>query len=168
MAGRSLIVNGLKQCGLCKEWFPTTNFYKNKRATTGLYSSCIPCTRKRKRESQLKNPVSPELRKEYRRRYHEKYPERVSKSNQDQSLKKNYGLTLEERNTLARGQDFKCAICETPEEKVSRGRLHVDHHHETSQVRGLLCSGCNFGLGQFKDSVTLLQNAIDYLKKGDN
>jgi hypothetical protein len=30
-------------------------------------------------------------------------------------------------------------------------------------VRGLLCSSCNIGIGNLKDSRTLLQNALKYL-----
>lgn len=37
--------------------------------------------------------------------------------------------------------------------------------HKTGVFRGWLCNNCNFGLGQFKDSHELLQNAIAYLNK---
>ena len=42
--------------------------------------------------------------------------------------------------------------------------LHVDHCHLTGNLRGILCSGCNYGLGCFKDDPNLLQMAISYLK----
>lgn len=57
-------------------------------------------------------------------------------------------------------QDGKCAICSTP-----RSRLSVDHDHITGKNRGLLCSQCNWGLGQFRDNPQLLENAIRYLKE---
>jgi len=57
-------------------------------------------------------------------------------------------------------QDDRCAICgETPPGKA----LHVDHDHETKKVRGLLCYGCNSGLGHFHDRPDLLQAAVTYL-----
>lgn len=56
-----------------------------------------------------------------------------------------------------------CAICGTPEPETPKGRLHVDHDHETGRVRGLLCSRCNTGIGQFKDDPVRLQAAITYL-----
>jgi hypothetical protein len=41
----------------------------------------------------------------------------------------------------------------------------VDHCHTTGKIRGLLCNGCNKGLGLFLDSTKLLQNAKEYLEK---
>lgn len=40
--------------------------------------------------------------------------------------------------------------------------------HSTGEVRGLLCSQCNTGLGNFKDSTDLLIKEINYLKGGKN
>ncbi len=44
-------------------------------------------------------------------------------------------------------------------------KLHVDHHHTLGNVRGLLCYNCNNGLGRFKEDISVLLKAIDYLKK---
>lgn len=54
-----------------------------------------------------------------------------------------------------------CAICGAA---PSNGkRLHLDHCHDSEQVRGLLCHGCNCGLGHFRDDVTRMARAIQYL-----
>jgi len=73
-----------------------------------------------------------------------------------------YGVTKEFLVELFEKQNGHCAICgEIP--KTERG-LHVDHCHKTGVVRGLLCHGCNTGLGSFKDSPELFIKAISYLK----
>lgn len=79
-------------------------------------------------------------------------------------LKKNYGLTLEQFQALYDSQDGCCAVCGIHESNFKRG-LHVDHCHKSGQVRGILCTRCNPGLGYFEDSVEKLEMAITYLKK---
>lgn len=44
---------------------------------------------------------------------------------------------------------------------------HIDHDHETDEVRGLLCQTCNWGLGHFHDDPQLLREAADYLEKAN-
>jgi len=51
-----------------------------------------------------------------------------------------------------------CAICGRHKDVVK------DHDHKTKGKRGLLCLACNSGLGQFQDSVAMLQRAIAYLE----
>lgn len=83
----------------------------------------------------------------------------------------NYGITFDEYEILLNKQNNKCAICGEEETRlVKKGlkekrKLAVDHCHETNAVRELLCSSCNHGLGAFKDNVSIIKNAIDYLKK---
>ncbi len=72
-----------------------------------------------------------------------------------------YGLTHERFLVLLESQKFKCAICKI---NITEETLHVDHDHETNEVRGLLCQNCNFGLGRFKDDPHILYNAQKYLR----
>lgn len=53
-----------------------------------------------------------------------------------------------------------CEICGAEQQQ-----LCVDHNHTTLQIRGLLCSHCNRGLGHFKDDPALLQKAKAYLAR---
>ena len=75
---------------------------------------------------------------------------------------KKYGITLDQYQMMLESQKDVCAICKNPE-TIFQGNLAVDHCHATGKVRGLLCSKCNTTLGKVKDSVEILQAAIDYL-----
>lgn len=46
-----------------------------------------------------------------------------------------------------------------------RAPEHVDHDHLTGKVRGVLCFGCNGGLGQFQDNVEWMTAAIEYIQR---
>jgi hypothetical protein len=75
---------------------------------------------------------------------------------------------LEQYEELLRQQNGVCAICGRPEIRTYNGKvknLSVDHDHETGEVRGLLCYKCNLGIGQFEDSIELLDKAKKYLTK---
>lgn len=69
------------------------------------------------------------------------------------------GATKETKERLLEEQDHKCAVCA---KDIDR-RAHLDHDHKTGKVRGLLCRGCNLGLGHFEDNVEALAGAIKYL-----
>ncbi len=74
-----------------------------------------------------------------------------------------YGMTADDYAELISQQDQRCAICGTMEWGGKTGEPHVDHDHKTNAVRGLLCAGCNYGLGCFKDDAKQLRAAADYL-----
>lgn len=56
----------------------------------------------------------------------------------------------------------KCMICGTSK------NLCLDHDHSTKEIRGVLCSNCNLGIGHFRDDITLLAKAIEYLTREIN
>jgi hypothetical protein len=81
--------------------------------------------------------------------------------------KRKYGIDDLQMKIMLERQLHKCAICAHP---ISYNTLRVDHDHNINDpnddsVRGLLCNNCNVLLGFAKDDITILQNAIDYLKK---
>jgi hypothetical protein len=73
-------------------------------------------------------------------------------------LRKSYGMTGAEFQAMVDAQGGLCAICQ------ERPAVHVDHDHETGQVRGVLCFPCNAALGQFRDRIDLLARAASYLE----
>lgn len=79
----------------------------------------------------------------------------------DTILRKKYGIGLHQYQSILEAQQGACGICG----KKNWRNLAIDHNHQTGDVRGLLCSTCNTGLGQFQDSVDLLEKAIEYLKR---
>lgn len=78
------------------------------------------------------------------------------------NLLRQYGISERQYKLLMTEQDGLCAICSMPFEEVKPG---VDHNHETGEVRGLLCSNCNTGIGMFKDDPYILNEAANYLRK---
>ena len=75
-----------------------------------------------------------------------------------------YGITLSDYDKLFEEQGGTCALCYLPQHDPRKNRLCVDHDHVTGEVRGLLCSNCNVGLGLLKDDERILINAIRYLR----
>lgn len=85
-------------------------------------------------------------------------------------LKKAYGLTMEQYESMLVAQHGVCATCHKPETTLSHWngnakRLHVDHDHVTGKVRGLLCGRCNAALGHAGDSITTLLALVQYLQR---
>lgn len=70
------------------------------------------------------------------------------------------------RKAILEEQNHACAICCVHIEE-SATRFVMDHNHQTNQVRGILCSNCNVGLGYFKDEPGRLGQAIKYLMDYD-
>jgi hypothetical protein len=77
-----------------------------------------------------------------------------------------YGISTTEYEQLYKEQNGCCKICKdlAPLHSNDRTRLYVDHCHDTKKVRGLLCKNCNSGLGQFRENIKTMEDAIQYLK----
>lgn len=90
----------------------------------------------------------------------EKYVPVASRSRHT-AIKKKYKITMRDTNRLMREQNGGCAICEI--QFTANKKWYVDHDHITDAVRGLLCCGCNTGLGKLGDSIVGLKRALKYL-----
>ena len=91
-----------------------------------------------------------------------------NKGLQDRYFRRTYGIGVEDYETMHNDQKGLCKICQTEgfvmDDKRHKMKLVVDHCHKTGVVRGLLCHNCNRALGLLQDSVSILENAITYLK----
>lgn len=131
-----------KTCSKCKQTKSVSLFNAHPHAAGRRRPECADCTQKYHRSHRSAKP------KGWDRKY---------------ALKKYFGMTMEQYSELLEKQDGTCAICKKPQVNRSMGFLTVDHCHDKKNVRGLLCSTCNSGLGFFKDSPALLAAAIQYL-----
>jgi len=147
-----------KRCPKCKQIKSIDEFYKNSRRKDGHGSWCKLCKNKQadKYNKIYRNERNTWL-KEYRKR-----PERLKQS-LNYYLKRKYGITFDEYDKLLKQQNNCCIICGKHQIEL-KNRLSVDHNHKTGDVRGLLCVSCNSLIGNAKENIQILKNAIEYLK----
>jgi hypothetical protein len=126
----------IKQCTRCKETKPSIEFsLLNNVRRKGLNSWCRKCVAEHGRiyrKPRQAASIDGYLRRKLRQ----------------------YGIAIEEYETMLVEQDGKCAICKHPETAIMNGKpmsLAVDHCHTTDAVRGLLCTNCNRALGLLQE-----------------
>lgn len=85
----------------------------------------------------------------------------ASRTSNNKRLKA-FGITRVEYEDMLNKQNGVCAICGNVNNDGSE--LYVDHDHLSGDIRKLLCSPCNLGLGNFRDSISNLEKAIQYLR----
>jgi len=151
---------GMHYCTDCKTEKPMEDFHNNSASYTGKADVCKPCVKVRtanRKPTEKTRARSAEVSREWRARN----PELAK----DVKRRIIYGVPIGWYAEQLERQGGKCAICDSPEPK-GHGDFHIDHCHDTNQVRGLLCQPCNLGIGQLSHSVEILQSAINYLSEG--
>ena len=80
----------------------------------------------------------------------------------NRKLNLRYGVTTKWWDKQFKKQKGCCEICGRHQSELGK-TLNVDHNHETGAIRGLICTDCNFKLGQYEnmDIIAIKQ----YLKK---
>lgn len=78
---------------------------------------------------------------------------------QASSLMKEYDLSWDEWQAMYFEQDGKCAIL-----SCDREARVVDHCHVNGNIRGLLCHGCNSGLGHLENP-SWVRSATSYVEE---
>lgn len=140
-----------KKCSKCKETKPLEKFCKHDSCRGGRHSQCKSCLAMKANDQRARDPK----KRQHRRAY---------------LLRRKYGISSEEYDTMSVKQRGCCAICGQPESVKWKGKvrvLSVDHNHETGQVRALLCHACNNMLGCARDNVGRLRAGIAYLELYD-
>lgn len=94
--------------------------------------------------------------------YYREHRQDLAGSRRTCKLKRVYGLTLEEFDSLLEKQGGHCAVCDRACEEDGK-HLSVDHDHETGKVRGLLCARHNHALGLCGDDPDVLMALASYL-----
>jgi hypothetical protein len=110
---------------------------------------------------------NPNYEKEYMVEYRRKFPDKRKLTEKKSQLKKKYGITLDQRNSMLAAQDYCCAICQAITPGVTGRDWHTDHCHSTKKVRGILCSRCNLMLGHALDNPDTLAAGAAYLREHD-
>lgn len=149
----------IRKCYICKTLAQDIKdmkdrFVKDKSLKAGYGNICKKCNSK-KAQDHAKN-----------------FPEMFKKRTTRNRLKSNYSITIDQYNKIKNDQNDRCLICNIHESDTKNG-LYVDHDHLCCNkkntcgkcIRGLLCKSCNMGLGNFKDKVSSLKNAIIYLER---
>lgn len=140
-----------KKCITCEQYKARSEFSKHGKAAGGVQSSCKLCSCKLSKERRDADPFT------------------QAKILRRARLKKTYGMSELDYDTMLAAQSMGCAICGSPDPGGRVGRcgpvFHVDHCHKSGQIRGLLCHYCNIGLGHFGDDILTLARAITYVER---
>lgn len=147
-----------KMCRHCHVVKPIEEFGANKRMSDGIQNDCKTCANAMVALARSRNP-------ERHRNSSKRWAANNREKARDSRLKSVYGLPIGDYERLLAEQGGGCAICGTTVPGSRTERFHVDHCHDTGEVRGLLCSGCNMGIGQLKHDQARLLSAQAYLDK---
>ena len=155
-------------CTKCKTEQPVSSFNKQISRKVGYTAHCKSCLKIKKAMYYQENrDAVRKKQKSYNELNKDKSQKRSTqwRLNNPEKVKENrlkiYGISLNDKETLFKNQKGCCAICNN---KIA-GQINIDHCHTTGKVREILCSPCNFLLGNCKDNPSILQKAIEYLKK---
>lgn len=148
-----------KQCSICEKWKPLEGYYKTTKG--GVWAGCKVCTGTQQAARIQSNDTKKREKAAQVEAWRERNPDKCKVYKRTSDLRRAYGLSREEYESLLQAQNNTCAIC--GHAFKSSKHTHVDHDHSTGAVRAILCLNCNRGLGAFSDNPLLLQKAHEYL-----
>jgi Recombination endonuclease VII len=101
----------------------------------------------------------------YTRKYYKKYHQRIREQARIRSLRKRYGISAEQLESLLAAVKNTCPICRHKFDNKGR-KVCVDHCHKTGVIRGVLCIKCNFAEGALGTPEAVLR-LYDYMKRNE-
>jgi hypothetical protein len=81
------------------------------------------------------------------------------------SIKRKYGISVEEYDSRLARQGNKCALCGEWFYGKGLGSPAFDHNHVNGDLREFLHKKCNVALGLFEDCLETCEKAVVYLQK---
>lgn len=166
------IIKGEKHlpCNRCDKVLSLKLFHRCKTGLEGRASICKACDLLRGVEYRIKNP---EWERSYKVAWRARNPKKVRAWHV-----RRYGITVEQHEWLEARKGSICWVCGTDEPGHDKDwRIDHDHDHCSTcatergdrscgkSIRGLLCHGCNTGVGKV-DDVLWLKARIKYLEAG--
>jgi len=109
--------------------------------------------------SDRRNKICKECLSKSHAKYYDENSEKIRAYRRNYGRMHRYGISESDVVKMIDEQNGICAICQ---EEIS-SNSHVDHDHETGQIRAILCKNCNIALGLLKDDFGNLARALDYL-----
>lgn len=80
------------------------------------------------------------------------------------AVRNRYGISLEEYEALLTAPEGTCPCCG----RTNRRKMVMDHDHVTGRIRGVICSGCNTGIGSLGDTIEGVRRALAYLERASS
>lgn len=167
----NLFPEGLYYCGKCQVVKPLLEFGRDKANRHGIKAWCKPCMNNynHRSEQRIKAEIGEtafRARKndhlaKWKKNTRPKRLEHFRRQDKESNLKRLYGITIADFNRLLAEQDGRCAICSTVK---PQSKWHVDHCHNSNEVRGILCNLCNVGIGALKENIDAIRMAEIYLR----
>jgi hypothetical protein len=156
--------------GLCKPCYDKKRFGPTRRDKLGIAKTdCVQCgkPKHRRKNGKLSTYCRPCMNI-HDRIWAKRHPDRWRAHQRNARFKREFGINLEQFNSMVAAQENRCAICLCELStlvELSANKAHVDHDHRTLKVRGILCTMCNWLLGQARENEDTLLAAITYLRK---
>ena len=136
----------IKVCVKCKRELPATAEYFHRESMTkdGLRCRCKVC------------------RREEIRKYHQS-EEGKSVARKRNLINAHGSDAVRLFNSFFERQGGCCAGCGKHQSQL-KGRLQLDHDHQTGEYRGLLCFRCNSRAGSSEKDILSLKKLVKYLE----